>query len=85
MDSAAGRIGKEKEDKRTDIPLTHREFEGTTHTILVVWRRSLVPSRTRDEMRIRICAEQVRLEGPKTKCSVRAVTRRESEAAMWTS
>ncbi|KAJ7815819.1 hypothetical protein B0H14DRAFT_2603135 [Mycena olivaceomarginata] len=32
MDLATGRIRKEREDKHTDIPLTHGEFEGTTHT-----------------------------------------------------
>ncbi|KAJ7850198.1 hypothetical protein B0H14DRAFT_2582156 [Mycena olivaceomarginata] len=48
-------------------------------------RRSLVPSRTRGEMRIHICAEQVQLGCSKTKCSMSAATRRESEAAMWTS
>ncbi|KAJ7815812.1 hypothetical protein B0H14DRAFT_2603130 [Mycena olivaceomarginata] len=78
-------IRKEREDKCTDIPLTHREFEGTTHTILVVWRHSLVPSRTYNEMCIHICAELVRLGCSKTKCLMSATTRRESEAVMWTS
>ncbi|KAJ7775239.1 hypothetical protein B0H14DRAFT_3164530 [Mycena olivaceomarginata] len=32
MDSAAGRIRKEREEKRTGIPLTNGEFEGSTHT-----------------------------------------------------
>jgi hypothetical protein len=66
-DGLGRRENRERERGQTHrYPADTRRIEGTTHTILVVRRRSLVPSRTRDEMRIRICAEQVRLGGSKT-------------------
>ncbi|KAJ7809202.1 hypothetical protein B0H14DRAFT_2608267 [Mycena olivaceomarginata] len=77
---------EERGEKCTDVPLASIELKDTAHAR---YSRSggtaRVPSCTRDGIRVRICAEQVRLGCSMTKSSVSsardAAARRQSEAA----
>jgi hypothetical protein len=89
MDSATGRIRKEREEKHTNIPLTNSKFEGTTHTqYLRCGGAAWAPNCTCDGMRIHICTEQVWLGCSEVNSSVSstrdAAARRKSEATVRT-